>query len=343
MTVSIVVSGFFLTKIAIIGAGLSGLTLAHKLKDIADVRIFEKSKGVGGRLATRRADPFHFDHGAQFFLAKTDEFSEFLKPLIKVGVIEPWCARFVEIQNDQVNAQRQWTKEQSHFVSVPSMNGMTKFFAQGLDICLNTEVRPFVLGDKWSVVDSESVDHGTYDWVISTAPSAQSSKILPLEFKYHHQISDIKMLGCYALMLGFETDLALDFDAFHVSDADISWISVNSSKPGRADHFCLQVHSTNQWAEEHMEDDKEAVMSHLISETSRVVGLDLSEADHKLVHKNVHRWRYANINRQDGDPYFLDCDHKLAACGDWCIEGRVEAAFTSSFSLAESLREYLKA
>lgn len=324
-----------LTTIAIIGAGLSGLTLAHKLKDHAEVHIYEKSRGVGGRLAARRAEPFHFDHGAQFFLAKTEEFSEFLKPLISEGVIEPWCARFVEMQNDKVVARRQWTKEQCHFVSLPSMNGMAKFFARGLDVRLNTEISTFKRGDKWVLVDAGHIEHGPYDWVISTAPSAQSSKLLPVDFKYHQEISDIKMLGCYALMLGFDASLALDFDAAHVSQADISWISVNSSKPGRSEDYCLQVHATNQWAEDHMEDDIDAILEHLISETSKVVGVNLNSATHKA----VHRWRYANINRREGELFFLDGENKLAACGDWCVEGRVEAAFTSAYALAEALIE----
>lgn len=56
-------------KIAIIGAGLSGVLLGQSLSPMADVTIFEKSRGVGGRMCTRYADPFYFDHGTQFFTA----------------------------------------------------------------------------------------------------------------------------------------------------------------------------------------------------------------------------------------------------------------------------------
>ena len=69
--------------IAIIGAGISGLTAANILKDVAKVTVFEKSRGVGGRIATRRAEPFYFDHGAQFFKARTEDFQSFIKPMIK--------------------------------------------------------------------------------------------------------------------------------------------------------------------------------------------------------------------------------------------------------------------
>ena len=84
-------------KIAVIGAGLSGLTVANQLKQHADVTVFEKSRGTSGRLSTRRAEPFIFDHGAQFFTAKTDAFKSHIKPLIEAGIVAPWNARVVQI------------------------------------------------------------------------------------------------------------------------------------------------------------------------------------------------------------------------------------------------------
>jgi hypothetical protein len=61
-------------RIAIIGAGISGLTLAQSLKEYADVVVFDKARGVGGRMNTRYADPFYFDHGTQFFTARSKSF-----------------------------------------------------------------------------------------------------------------------------------------------------------------------------------------------------------------------------------------------------------------------------
>ncbi len=64
-------------KIAIIGAGLTGLTLANRLNQHAEVTVFEKARGVGGRMTTRHADPFSFDHGAQFFTVRNKRFGQF--------------------------------------------------------------------------------------------------------------------------------------------------------------------------------------------------------------------------------------------------------------------------
>ena len=89
--------GSYMIKIAIIGAGLSGLILARELSAYADVDVFEKARGVGGRMATRYADPYQFDHGAQYFTAKTAEFQSFLEPFIQNGIVAPWRTDFAKL------------------------------------------------------------------------------------------------------------------------------------------------------------------------------------------------------------------------------------------------------
>ena len=66
-----------MVKIAIIGSGLAGISTALLLKDQADITLFEKARGVSGRMSTRIADPYLFDHGAQYFTVRTDAFRSF--------------------------------------------------------------------------------------------------------------------------------------------------------------------------------------------------------------------------------------------------------------------------
>ena len=77
-------------KIAVIGAGLAGITFAYIMKDNFNVKIFEKSRGVGGRMSTRKETPYIFDHGAQFFKIKTTECKNFFSPLFTQEIIQPW-------------------------------------------------------------------------------------------------------------------------------------------------------------------------------------------------------------------------------------------------------------
>jgi renalase len=138
-------------------------------------------------------------------------------------------------------------------------------------------------------------------------------------------------------MFGFQNSLAIDFDAALVRGEDISWISVNSSKPPRDQAFCLLVHSTNKWSDEHIVDDRNQVMEYLCQQTSEIIGHDVCKADHIA----LHSWRYANIQKQMGETYLIDQNENIGVCGDWLIQGRVEPAFTSGYELANKIGQEL--
>lgn len=59
-------------KIGVIGAGIAGLSCAGMLQTAGHaVMVFDKGRGVGGRIATRRvrapSGDVAIDHGAQYF------------------------------------------------------------------------------------------------------------------------------------------------------------------------------------------------------------------------------------------------------------------------------------
>lgn len=319
-----------MVSIAIIGAGLCGLTVANKLKPYASVTVFEKARGIAGRMSTRRAEPFCFDHGAQFFTAKTDAFQSFISPMIDQGVIQRWDARFVEFEGKKLINSHVWDKSYPHYVGVPGMNAIAKYLAQDLNIQLNTRITTLQNNGHWNLINEQGHHVGTFDWVVFTIPAPQLMEFIPRSFIHYPDIDSKKMLACFSLMLGFDKSLPLDFDAALVRGADISWISVSSSKPGRKGAFSLLIHSSNKWAEDHFNDDREKVMDYLCQEASRIIGYDLDIAKHKA----IHGWRYANIQKQENQKILIDTEKKLAVGGDWCIKGRIEAAFTSGLDVA---------
>ncbi|MEM7278718.1 MAG: FAD-dependent oxidoreductase [Pseudomonadota bacterium] len=323
-----------MTRIAVVGAGLAGLVVSRELSAISDVTVFEKSRGVGGRIATRYAKDYEFDHGAQFFTARSRKFQSFLKPLIEQGVVSSWPARFVELERNNIVATRQWDDDFPHYVGAPRMNAIGKYLAQGVDVRLQTTVAHIERTNKgWLVFDSEALELGLFDWVIFTAPSAQTAALSPETSDIRKASESVRMAACCALMLAFEEPIDLPFDAALVRDADISWVSVNSSKPDRPNGMCFVVHSTNRWADAHFTDDSEALISHLLAEFSNCTGI----RNDKIRYCDVHRWRFANIHRRDGPAYCIDDEFQLAACGDWFVRGRIEAAYKSAISLSEAL------
>lgn len=322
-----------MVDIAIIGAGIAGLTLAHKLKNVAKVRVFEKAQTVGGRMRSRQYGDFSFDHGTQFFTVRTKHFSDFLRPLKDEGVVDIWRGRFVEFHGNQIHSRRIWDNDPIHYVGSPNMHAIGYHLAKGLDIFLDNAIVQLKWDGKWFLVDSNGQEQGPFDWVISTVPSPLTRSLLPASFPYLSSIDACQMSSCYSLMLGFREPLPLNFDAALIKGKDISWLSVNASKPGREGGYTILVHSTNKWSDAHPKDDDQAVMDYLCAQVQEVIGHDVINADCM----QLKHWPHANMKKRQGEKYYLDRNRCLAACGDWCIQGRVEAAFLSAYYLAEAL------
>jgi len=320
-----------MVKIAVIGAGISGLTLAGVLKNYAEVTVFEKEASVGGRITTHSAQDFIFDHGAQFFLARSKTFIDHIQPWIKQGVIAPWHATFAEIQDHTITTTRRWDETIPHYVGIPHMHALSEFLSKDMDIRFNHAVHSLSQEKKWHIHSNDN-DIGPFDWVISTLPPALSIPLLPQDCSFHSAISSIKMSACCALLLGFNTPLPLIFDTALVRESDISWISANHTKPQRNSAYSLTVLSTNRWANAHLHDDTPSMLTHLIDTTSKVTGHDIDTA----CYRSLHLWPYANITKQHGAQYLIDPHMQIAACGDWCIQGRIESACLSALALAQS-------
>ena len=78
--------------VVIVGAGIAGLACARRLVQAGvPALVLDKGRGIGGRVATRRADGLQFDHGAQYVTAKGEEFAAVLRDLITAGDAAPWA------------------------------------------------------------------------------------------------------------------------------------------------------------------------------------------------------------------------------------------------------------
>ena len=346
-------------KIGIIGAGLSGLTLATLLNDNHERVIFEKSRGVGGRMSTRHTDDFQFDHGAQFFTARTKPFQQFLAPFIARETVVPWSPKVITLERHKKPYKREWFEP--HFIASPSMTSLCKEMARTLE--RNTKKKADLLkshhitemrkhSEGWILLDSNNNEHGLFDWVITTVPVQQALDLLPKTFSEREKLEQAKQEGCFSLMLGFDEPLPIHFQAARVKDSIIDWISVDSQKPGRISQYALIVHSTNSWAEKHLNDDRDWLKEQMLNELN-LLFQPLMEKPFKPIHAVLHAWRYASTSHLPGEEpdtqseheseckTFIDGQQKLAACGDWCVEGRVEGAFLSAYYLSNHLSDLL--
>ena len=151
--------------VCIIGAGISGLTCARNLTDRGyPVTVFEKSRGVGGRMSTRRTDDGTlFDHGAPYFTVQGERFRSQVERWIDDGVVVPWEVNIVELYQGRADKEG---RPVERFVAVPGMNGICHSLAQGLDVRFNTTVAPPERdGDGWLIRDQDGGELGRFQAV----------------------------------------------------------------------------------------------------------------------------------------------------------------------------------
>ena len=71
---------------------MCGLVAARELKEAGrDVIVLDKSRGVGGRMATRRIGDAVLDHGAQFITSHGGEFQRLVTEWLTDGVAREWA------------------------------------------------------------------------------------------------------------------------------------------------------------------------------------------------------------------------------------------------------------
>lgn len=327
-------------RIAIIGAGLSGLTLARHLAPLAAVRVFEKSRGLGGRMATRRVGEFRFDHGAQFFTARSASFRQFLAPFLAAGQVAPWQGRLLGLAAGSRPHKRMWFEP--HYVAVPGMSALCGHIAAAAGLAVETGVEvaaPLARVEQgWLLADAGGRELGSFDWVISTAPPAQSLALLGDAVPADSGLRSAVMLPCHALMVGLEGPSRLPWIAARVREGPLDWIAVDSSKPGRdAARTAIVAHARAEWSECHVDAPAAAVEAALLAEFGSLTGLDCAAA----ACTQVHRWRYARPAEGDPCAPLLLPAQGVAAVGDWCAGGRVESVWRAADALGRRIGRFV--
>lgn len=321
-------------RIAVVGAGIAGLALARALADRAEVTVFEKARGTGGRMSTRRQEAWHFDHGTQFFTARDARFESFLQPLIADGIVSPWEGRVVWLTPGEGTAERPWLEP--HYVPVPGMNALAKHLAAGLTLRTGVELVPVEdsNGAPWSLRDTAGTSLGEYDWLLCTAPSPQAVRLLEAVLPAEAPLRAVRYLPCFALMLGFDGPWPRDWIAAKVRANPIEWLASQSSRPGRPDGAALVAQASAEWSVANLEREPAEVQSELLEALRALDAVDPDTASYRA----LHRWRYALVDPASAAPGpFIDATRRVAATGDWCRASRVEDAWIAGISLAEQL------
>ncbi|MEI7446083.1 MAG: FAD-dependent oxidoreductase, partial [Burkholderiales bacterium] len=308
--------------VAVIGAGPAGAACARELADAGfDVRVLDKSRGVGGRMATRRAEwtgadgvatPARFDHGAPAFEVRTEPFLRVVEAAAKAGLLAPWSPR-VEREGRVARA------DATQWVPTPDMPALCRSLLAGLPLQTGCTVDALHREpDGWAVASAgEVVARGLTDVVVAVPPAQAAPLLAPHRPDWAERARSIGMTPCWTLMAVTDAPAPMpEWEIAEPVDRPVARIVRVDARPGRtrvpgASHWV--VHATDAWSRAHLEDPAADVQAVLQGELARALG-----TQPVWRHATVHRWRYANAPADAASPALCEADPAsgLGLCGD---------------------------
>jgi renalase len=361
------------SNVAVIGAGVAGAACAAALARAGHhVTVFDKARGPGGRMSTRRgqhvdAQPLAFDHGAQFFTARDAGFQAVVQQGLQAGWISPWAFAEAGLPPGEGHSA------EPRYVAVPSMPELARRIIE----TASAEVaHPIQTAWPWQVAALQRDEHGwrlkrlegqaqetkgakeakeaepefwadTFEHLVLAMPPEQAAVLLaPHRADWAEQAATAPMWPCWTLMALTEP-VDWPFEAMRPASAQpghpLGWLARNDHKPGRPVHPTLQAwvaQATPEWSAQHLELTPEQVTPLLHQALFTALGLREGQ-EAAVAHSAVHRWRYAQPARDASGgrvqaPWW-DAALGLGVCGDFLGGGRVEAAWQSGHQLAQAM------
>ena len=307
-------------KIAVVGAGISGLVCAkHLVAGGQEVTVLEKSRSLGGRCATRKFGDHVVDTGAQYFTVRD--------PIVRKEIEQVAGVQFRKITQPILIAGKKgevYREGEERFYIGNGNNRLGAMLADGLEIRKEVEVGVVTLvGKEWEVAG------GRYDVVVSSAPWPQSAKIL----------------GGSQDAVGYEPNLTalLEYNGgwsgavyaqIDSSGEDpLSWVACENAKVGRVvdGSTVYVIQASAKYSRENLEKKPEEWVGDLQARLEQAWGLNPEKRGQVM----SHRWRYARRERDSGHP--AELPKGLYLCGDSEVDSRVESVWRSGKETAEKI------
>ncbi|MBW4581102.1 MAG: FAD-dependent oxidoreductase [Tildeniella nuda ZEHNDER 1965/U140] len=345
--------------IAVVGAGMAGLICAQQLQQAGDrVMILEKSRGVGGRIATRRLHETLADHGTCYLTPKGEAFQGFVERLVAAGVVQSWTDTVHELSPVGTLSASPATDRYPRYVAPDGMTAIAKSLAAELDIRFSHLVQSLTLVNNthWQLtVQRTNLDQTkvtetlTAKAIVVAIPAPQAAVLLQalpsdvLPEAFLQQVQSVAFVPCLSVMAGYALDRQQDWYAQYpdvrsltfTKNGNLSWLGLDSSKRSASQQTVFVLQSTPAFAEQYLDAiDLQAAGYQLLKRSAEKLTPWLAKPDWL----QVHRWRYAFAKAPLADTYLVaSTPIPLVCAGDWCGGTKAEHAFLSGLAAAKHL------
>lgn len=324
-------------KIAIIGAGIAGLSCANALRSVFDsITVFEKSVFAGGRLGSHLVGEFEFPHGANCFEARHPIFRHLLQGWIDHGLVREWSGWQVCLdQGEMVDM----SGSGKLYRGVPMMRSLPQNMAEHCQVIYGQSIQELeAQAQAWNLFNQEGCYQGSFDAVVCATPVSQARELLQMGQKLNEQMHGVSMQPQWCVMLAFERPLAVPFDAAETERDDLQMIyRYRNLNPSQETLDRWVLFGGAEWSRMHNKHFRGQVETKLLEAFWQTLGL----APQPALMTSSFFWNEAVPEKPLAQNHLYDPELRLGACGDWCGGYGVESAVLSGLAIAERLSQEL--
>ncbi len=316
------------TKIAVIGAGIAGLSCARTLTSAGyDVHVFDKGRTAGGRISTRRNEQGLFNHGAQFFTARDPEFA---------ALVEQWKARGLITgmaeQPAQLGMPGTTPPASRRYTGAPAINDLVRSMADDIAIHCGIEItRAEQIRGNWLLSDKTGQTIGPFDRLAVALPAPQTASLLTEVGPVRVAAEGTAYAPCWAALFTTKTPLTTGWSSAFIADPVLSWAARQQTSNTQTGFV---LHATAEWSADNLELERPDAARKLVGAFQSLIKTRI-DTDYL----RGHRWRYARVTKALGQDCLYLNDRRVGACGDWLRGPRVEEAWASGRALAIAIIE----
>jgi predicted NAD/FAD-dependent oxidoreductase len=334
-----------LPDIIVVGAGIAGLSCARELTRAgARVRLIERSRGVGGRCATRRVRGQPVDHGIAFYHGSDPDFFDTIAGAAEEGLIEGWPQR---LEGEGHPCQpRAFKSNEWRCALAGGVNIFPKSLAAGLDIERNCRVESVQVGTGEMLLHTEgTMAHGAPAVVIAL-PAYQARSLLadagdePALVSARALLEMVGSSSCLTLLAGYPLSAASpEWEICYPETSRVLLLAVNDSSKRRQPHELVIVYQAlPSWSKGMLDSSTTEWADLLLAEAGELFGDWAARPEWT----EPHVWRYARADH--GSEFItpvlfnLEGGARLGLAGEaFGRGGGVQAAWISGAKLAKRI------